>query len=211
MELDFTWLTQTAQETAKKDFQSAPQEKRPHRTPSERILGEGEYKDTPTGETPVQGKETPTEGVARLQRREAERKADHERSLQVYRAYQENIKRSGQLQAEILKGARAGADPYSLLLKAADAIARMTHNPLFYEQARADLVAIHGEALLAPVPLAWELEAAQKRLAKLQSALENESETDTKTRVQAAIKAHRADIDRIQGLIEEATQRKLAV
>ena len=211
MDLDFTWLTQITQETAKRDFESIPTEKRPSKMPTDGILSEGEYKDTHAEEKPPESQETPVEGMGRLQRREAEKKADHERSARVYSEYQENIKRSGQLQTEILKGARAGEDPYSLLLKAVDAIARMTSNPLFYEQVRADLVAIHGEALLAPIPLAWELEAAQERLEKLQSALERETDPDDRQRIQAAINAHRADIDRLRGLTDQTQQSKLAV
>ena len=69
---------------------------------------------------------------------------DRQRSLEVYRTYQENIKTSSQLQTEILKGIKAGEDVYSLFLKAAKAISLMTSNKLFYTQIEADTRAIYG-------------------------------------------------------------------
>ena len=62
-----------------------------------------------------------------------------ERLAGVYKEYQQNIKTSSQLQTEILKGARAGEDIYSLFLKAVKAISLMTSNTLFYSQIEGDI------------------------------------------------------------------------
>lgn len=139
--------------------------------------------------------------MGRLQRRIDTQRADHERCLRVYKTYLENKKASSQLQSEIRKGVRAGADPSLLLLKAVEAIARMTNDQLLYEEVKRDLLKIHGEVLLSPVPLSLELEAVEKRLTLLQQAVEQETSTDGKYRIQAAIKAHKAEADRLQELI----------
>lgn len=211
MELDFTWLTQLAEDTKKRGGGGDNATKQATETPLDGLFAGWEYKTLSEAQNAAEGLKTPTEGMGRLQRRAEAEKADHERSLQVYREYQDNIKACGQLQTDILKGARAGADPYSLLLKAVEAIAKMTHNSLFYDQVKGDLLTIHGEALLAPVPLAWELEAVEERLGRLQQAEERETAPDSKHRIQAAIKAHRAEATRLQGLINQAGRQKKAV
>lgn len=60
----------------------------------------------------------------------------HERQIvrKAYKEYQDNIKRSGTLRAEVIKGAQAGADPEELLLKAVDCIGCMTGDSTYIEQ-----------------------------------------------------------------------------
>lgn len=128
----------------------------------------------------------------------------HERSLEVYRAYQEHIKESAALQAEIAKGVKAGADLYSLFLKAIRAISLMTSNTGFYSQIEADLTAIHGRALGYRPPLQRELEGARERLGRLLEAADRETGTETRSRIQAAIAAHRATIEELERRLEEA-------
>ena len=109
MELDLTRLNSLA-------FMDFAGEKKAPKKPSETLKGEGEYK------TPIEVKkplETPTEGlegINKLQREADRKKQDIDRSLAICREYQQNIKTSSQLQTEILKGARAGEDIYSLFL-----------------------------------------------------------------------------------------------
>lgn len=86
MELDFTGL-----------------EKLSHRSPQDELLEGGQGRSTPKQENPAEGLTGAAEGMGKLQREADRRKAEKERSLEVYRAYQSNIKAAGQLQAEILK------------------------------------------------------------------------------------------------------------
>lgn len=58
---------------------------------------------------------------------------------EVYKEYQQNILASGTLRAEITKGAKAGEDPETLLLKAVKAISLMTGDKLFYEQIKTEI------------------------------------------------------------------------
>jgi len=59
----------------------------------------------------------------------------------MLKEYQANILRSGQLRAEILKGAAAGEDPIALLLKAGECIGRMTDDKMFLKQLQANIEA----------------------------------------------------------------------
>jgi hypothetical protein len=79
------------------------------------------------------------QGFNRLQREANINKAEIERAQGVYRKYQEDRKASGRLQAEILKGAKAGEDIHILFLKACQALSLTTSNTLFYEQLELDI------------------------------------------------------------------------
>lgn len=181
---------------------SVEQKSRP-KTPSETILEGGQYKTITEPKKPV---ETPPEGLEGQQAKglylQAQReREDRQRSLEVYRTYQENIKTSSQLQTEILKGLKAGEDVYSLFLKAAKAISLMTSNSLFYSQIEADTRAIYGAGLNYKPPLQKALQEAQERLQRLLDAEQREPEGNSKERIKAAIKAHRAEIERLKGMI----------
>lgn len=187
MELDFTEL-----------------EKLSHRKPQDGLLEGGQGRSTPKQENPAEGLTGAAEGMGKLQREADRRKAEKERSLEVYRAYQSNIKAAGQLQAEILKGAKSGESIYTLFLKAAKAISLMTSNNLFYSQLQDDITAIYGAGLLEPQPLKKELTEVQERLRRLKEALQREGEPeDSLQRIRSAIKAHEARERQLQGLIKQ--------
>lgn len=174
-------------------------------SPVEPLLRRGEYKTLVEEQKPV---EHTTEGVegqrAITLLRDAQRERENrQRSLEVYRTYQENIKTSSQLQTDILKGLKAGEDVYSLFLKAVKAISLMTSNTFFYTQAEADLKAIYGRGLQHKPPLQMELLEAQKRLQRLLEAEQRETEPDSKDRIQRAIKAHRDAIAEIGHMISQ--------
>ena len=130
---------------------------------------------------------------------------DNKRTLEVYKTYQENTIKSEQLQAEILKGARAGADIYTLFLKAVDAIACMTSNACFRSQIEADLKSIYGAGLLEQPPLKLDLEQSRARLQRLTEARDREQNQDSKQRIGAAIKAHENKIAELEALLTRAS------
>lgn len=83
-------------------FGDSVEQKRPSKTPSETISEGGQYKTITEPKKPV---ETPPEGLERQQAKglylQAQREAaEKQRTLDIFREYQENIKRSGQLQTE---------------------------------------------------------------------------------------------------------------
>ena len=189
-------------------FTGEPPEKQAPESPVEPFLGAGEYKTLTEPQKPVEGL---TEGLEGQQAKklylDAQReREDHQRSLEVYRRYQENTKTSEQLQAAILKGLKAGEDVYSLFLKAAKALSLMTSNSLFYSQAEADLIAIYGRGLQQKPPLQREREEAQKRLQRLLEAEQREQPPDSKERIHRAVEAHRKTIAELGAMIDRAEQ-----
>ena len=174
------------------------QEKQTAKTPTDELLGAEEYKPSAEQENALKRQ---LEGLQGLQRKADQNKAEKDRNLEVYRTYQENIKRSEQLQTDILKGARAGEDIYSLFLKAVQAISCMTSNNAFYSQIEEDIKTIYGRGLQEPAPLLLEIQQAQTRLDKLREAEQRETEPDSLQRIQSAIKAHESKIAELKALI----------
>lgn len=199
-------------------FSAEPEEKRPSKSPVEPFLGAGEYKTLTTQEKPAEGLKTSLESIPRTEPPEQAKillldkqreREDHQRSLEAYRAYQENTKRSEQLQSEILKGIKAGEDVYSLFLKAAKAISLMTSNSVFYSQIENDTRSIYGRGLNYKPPLQNELQDTQKRLQRLLEAEQREADTDSRERIKRAVKAHREHIAELEAMIARAEKTQL--
>ena len=182
------------------------QEKQPSKTPTDELLGAEEYKTSAEQEHALKRQ---IEGLGALQRKADQNKAEIDRNLEVYRTYQENIKRSGQLQSEILKGIKAGEDVYSLFLKAAKAISLMTSNSVFYSQIEDDTRSIYGRGLNYKPPLQNELQDTQKRLQRLLEAEQREADTDSRERIKRAVKAHREHIAELEAMIARAEKTQL--
>ena len=177
------------------------QEKQPSTTPTEPLLEGEEYKTSAEQENALKRQ---IEGLGALQRKADQNKAEIDRNLEVYRTYQENIKRSGQLQTDILKGVQAGEDIYSLFLKAVQAISCMTSNKTFYSQVEADLISIYGIGLQQPAPLKLELMDTQKRLDRLREAEQREPNIDS---IKRAITAHQNRIAELEKQIAKAQEK----
>ena len=181
--LDFSGLNSIATRQAQKDFLE-PLESDAVRDTTEAIRSLQGYATAPQRDIQEE-----LGGIASIKlQREQE---DHKRTLEVYREYQTNIKRSGQLRTDILRGVRAGEAPQALLLKAVECISLMTGDRLFYSQIQQDLKAVWGEGFLDRIPLEWELEEVQRRLKNMLEALDRETPPDSKERIQRAIEAHR--------------------
>lgn len=171
-------------------------------------FNEKDSREVPTGaKSPQKAPQRATEGeekAGRLIAQYKQEQAEHERTLAIYREYQHNIKESGSLRTDILKGANAGEPPVALLLKAVKCISLMTGDTVFYSQLEGDIKSIYGAGLLEQEPLELEIQETQERLQRLQKALERDTETaDSKERIKRAIEAHKARISQLQGLIEE--------
>lgn len=178
------------------------QEKQPSKTPTDELLGAEEYKKTSAEQE--HALKWQIEGLGALQRKADQNKAEIDRNLEVYRTYQENIKRSGQLQTDILKGVQAGEDIYSLFLKAVQAISCMTSNKTFYSQVEADLISIYGIGLQQTAPLKLELMDTQKRLDRLREAEQREPNIDS---IKRAITAHQNRIAELEKQIAKAQEK----
>lgn len=204
MELDFTWMTNIKDDRAKRDFNPAFAENRPAQQAAVPRTAQEEYKLPPVGQMPTQSRPEPVAGLKKLQEKEEAMKRDHEQCVQVYREYQQNIKLTDSYQAEILQGLRTGEDPTGLLLKAIEAISRMTGNRHFYTQARGDLISIYGEALLYPLLLQWQIDEGMMRMEKILEALGREQDPASRDRIEASLKTLYQKIERQQALLEQA-------
>ena len=186
-------------------FGSDTGEKQAPEKPVEQRNASGEYKTIADTEKPVKRL---VEGVESQQAKQLHLEAvrereERERTLEIYREYQRNTMTSSQLQTEILKGARAGEDIYSLFLKAVKAISLMTSNSLFYTQLEGDIRAIYGRGLQEAPAIDIELEQVVQRYIKLLEALEREQDGDSKDRIKRAIAAHENRIKELEALKEK--------
>ena len=111
--------------------------------------------------------------------------------------YIQNIHKTEELQEEILKGARAGDSPLSLLLRCSKALSLATSCPHFYDQLERTVRAIHGSALCDPAALEIELEQARARLEKIRAAYEQEKEPDLREELRLAIRSHEERIEHL--------------
>lgn len=121
----------------------------------------------------------------------AEQKEAEARYREVYSAYQEAIRRSEGLRAEITKGILQGEAVYNLLLKAIECISLMTGETLFYNQNREQIKAIYGVGLLETVPLEIELDEVRRRLAMLTRPELEKEPSESRERIRQAVKRHR--------------------
>ena len=221
MELDFTWMTNINGDQAKRDSNPAFAKNRPSQLTAVPQTEAPEYKLPSVQQQPTQSRPEPVAGLKKLQEKEEAIRRDHEQCVQVYQEYQQNIKLTDSYQAEILQGLRTGEDPLGLLLKAIEAISRMTGNRHFYTQARGDLIAIYGEALLYPLPLQWQIDENMVRMQKILEALGREQDPACRDRIEASLKSLYQKIEKQQALLDQAqaqppqipqkTQHRIAV
>lgn len=204
MELDLTRLNSLAFT----DFKREQEKKQAPESPAETQTASGEYKTLTEPKKPLETLTEGLEGIHKLQRQADAKKQDIDRSLAICREYQQNIKTSSQLQTEILKGAKAGEDIYSLFLKAVQAISLMTSNSVFYSQLEGDIRAIYGRGLQEAPALRIELQQVQERYKRLLEALEREQDGDSKDRIKRAVTAHENRIAELEALIEKGAESK---
>lgn len=194
MELDLTRLNSLA-------FLDFAGEKKAPKKPSEEQKSEREYKTLAEPKKPLELNTEGLEGIRQLQREADRKKQDIDRSLAIYREYQQNIKTSSQLQNDILKGLKAGEDIYSLFLKATKAISLMTSNSVFYRETEENLKAIYGIGLQEKPPLQMELATVEDRLFHLEEAT-LWSTGDELLRIQKAIQAHEERATELKKMID---------
>lgn len=143
------------------------------------------------------------EYMPRIRQQERARE-DTERARQVYAEHQDNIKVSSQTQTEILKGLKAGEDITMLFIKSCKVIGLMTSNTLFYEQVKEDIKAIYGIGLKQPQALNIELAEVQQRLKMLKRPEIQNEPTESRTRIDRAIKAHEERATELSEMIKGA-------
>jgi hypothetical protein len=210
MQLDFTGLNTIAQKIAVKDFVEDPVETSQDLTEEanredwvEISLDSLEELTAPIEE---QNRQVEKTALISLTRQQDELK----RTSEAYKTYQTNIRRSGELRADIIRGVKAGESIYSLFLKAVECISNMTGEALFNTQIEKDLKIIYGEALLEEIPLEWELDGVKERLSKLKEAYKKETTSPaSKHIIELAIREHETRETALADLIEGASNTAL--
>ena len=127
-----------------------------------------------------------------------------ELSSRICREYLDNVSATDALQAEILKGIKAGEDFYHLFLKAVKAVSLMTSNPQFYNQIRRDCRSLYGGVFNQKEPLQEMLEETQQRMENLQKAAAVEADIDARDRITRCIDAHQEKIAELEEQIQNA-------
>ena len=127
-----------------------------------------------------------------------------EMSARICREYLDNVSATDELQAEILKGIKAGEDFYHLFLKAVKAISLMTSNPQFYNQIKRDCRTLYGGIFNNKEPLIEMLEETRDRMAKLEKAASVEADIDARDRITRCIEEHREKIAELEAQIQNA-------
>ena len=127
-----------------------------------------------------------------------------EMSARICREYLDNVSATDELQAEILKGIKAGEDFYHLFLKAVKAVSLMTSNPQFYNQIKRDCRSLYGGVFNQKEPLEEMLEETQERMERLEKAAAVESDIDARDRITRCIDAHKEKIEELENQIRHA-------
>ena len=207
MSLDFSGLNNIARNMVIKEFPEMPVD-----APESPKTGSNEIDSIEIPLDALNGLKNenrePVDGIALIKLRRQQE--DHEQIQEAYKAYQDNIKRSGELRAEILRGIKSGEPTPTLLLKAVECISNMTGDKLFYTQAEKDIKAIYGKAFLSGESLELELVEVEERLSMLKKACKREGiDEGDKERITIAIKSHEKRQETIKALIERAEENTL--
>lgn len=144
-----------------------------------------------------------------LQRIADTNKHNNNRADEVYKSYQENSARAGALMGDILNGVQSNEDPYSLLLKATEALGLVTSNTVFHTTVKKNILRVNGEVLQQPQPLKLCIEQEQEYLARLKKAKETAVTSEEKRLYQSRIEAAEQKIKRLTGqyMDENRSQR----
>lgn len=145
-----------------------------------------------------------TEQAIDLLRIYNERTEAQERARQVYAEYQNNIRSAGDGRRAIIQGLQAGQDVEALFLQAAEVIGRLTGDSDFPRRVKSELLTIYGAGLAENKARRMQREAVQERLQKLTEAAGRETDPGELQRINGAIKAHQAALDRLSGVIQAA-------
>ena len=127
-----------------------------------------------------------------------------EMSARICREYLDNVSATDELEAEILKGIKAGEDFYHLFLKAVKAMSLMTSNPQFYNQIKRDCRTLYGGIFNNKEPLVEMLEETRDRMEKLRQAAASEADIDARDRITRCIDAHKEKIAQLETQIQNA-------
>ena len=126
-------------------------------------------------------------------------KQTNEKTAELYRQEQENIRKAAGLIPGITKGILTAENPLALLLKAIECIGIMTGNKAFYSQSLTDIKAVYGIGLHDPQAIEIERQEIDSRLAQLWAAI-NEAAPEEQKSLERAIQEHEQRIEYLKDL-----------
>lgn len=133
-----------------------------------------------------------------LELEQAYQKKIQEQAKEVYKTYQENIRKVGQLDTEILKGLQNGENIAILFLKAVKAMTLCTGNKAEYDIIESTLLSVYGAGLHEKEVVSVSVDAVQNRLDRLQKALTEVTDRNDRSRIEQAIKAHQKQLEQLK-------------
>lgn len=119
-------------------------------------------------------------------------------AVEVYKEHQENIRKVGQLNTEILKGLQSGENLAILFLKAVKALTLCTGNKADYDIIESTLLAVYGTALHDEEVVSINADAVQSRLDRLRKALTEVTDRNERSRIEQAVQVHQKQLDRLK-------------
>ena len=128
---------------------------------------------------------------------EAQRAA-HAQMVEVYRTYQDNIRKVGQLDTEILKGLQNGENLAILFLKAVKAMTLCTGNKAEYDIIESTLLSVYGAGLHEKEVVSISIDAVQSRIDRLKKALTEVTDSNDRSRIEQAIQAHQKQLEQLK-------------
>lgn len=123
--------------------------------------------------------------------------------LDIYQTYMRNVRLTEEIQSDIIRGAKAGEDPFALLLMALKAIGLMTGTDILYKDVELSMRAIYGQALGMKGPVSIELANAKERLEKIRATMATCEPGENLERMKQAVKSHEALIARLTQQLED--------
>lgn len=155
-----------------------------------------EYAAKQAGKVEEPPKATQTRKPLELEQ-EAQRTAQ-EQMVEVYRTYQDNIRKVGQLDTEILKGLQSGENLAILFLKAVKAMTLCTGNKAEYNIIESTLLSVYGAGLHDKEVVSISIDAVQNRLDRLKKALTEVTDRNERSRIEQAINAHQKQLEQLK-------------
>lgn len=133
-----------------------------------------------------------------LEFEQAYQRAMQEQAKEVYKEHQENIRKVGQLDTEILKGLQNGENLAILFLKAVKAMTLCTGNKAEYDIIESTLLSVYGAGLHEKEVVSVSVDAVQNRLDRLQKALTEVTDRNDRSRIEQAIQAHQKQLEQLK-------------
>ncbi|MDE5583243.1 MAG: hypothetical protein K2J08_06040 [Ruminococcus sp.] len=133
-----------------------------------------------------------------LEMEQAYQRTIQEQAKEVYKSYQDSIRKVGQLNTEILKGLQNGENLAILFLKAVKAMTLCTGNKAEYNIIESTLLAVYGAGLHEKEVVSISIDAVQNRLDRLKKALTEVTDRNDRCRIEQAIQAHQKQLEQLK-------------